>query len=966
MRLKEILGAYPEDGLDQLARDKLDEIANVRLPRAVLEQEIASALSSFSYIADVLAGSHPPSYAFLKLLMESPDHTVPAAGFREVVLRRTNEITAWIASGDGLPAGKEYNLYRALLMAAWEDGGRINASEANMLEALRTELGLSMREHLLLEHHPEVRPLWDSPRAYESSRNFLLARGLVLTMDDRYALADEVRVQIRRYWGMELHDADYRTLLDQLTGTDLREILNATGLPLSGTKEERIERIVTGLVAPSLALDGLSLQRLKEIARTVGLSVSLAKAELISQLISGFDHPLTDNEEEAAPAWHSPAEDADEDRRLEDRHLRELLAKLSGNQLYEILARLGLPRSGAKSARIDRLVESGRSEYAILAQLRRSDLVKLCRKLGLAVSGLKDELVDRLLNAPLRNEASETDEAAVLQIPSPEELEWVGSDEESEADGDAEPHPPSSDEVGGLRDIKAFYPDLQPDEQRVLALLWEARSLNERDVQRLALRHGLGWMLPKAHMAELLQRLAAGERNPIRIRSTGAANIYEWIDTAAPSGMEFDRWTARDVIDALRQGVVPERGLDLLFVGQEAARQHLCEQMEYVGTGRSAFKFIRGAYGSGKSFISAWLRDRALDAGFAVSSIRVSAELSLADLANFYTGLMDGLRTPEKRGASSFSDILESWLLGIQRKTAQIEGLSPNDPSDRKRLADIVGDRINEELSQLAAHDPGLAPALGAFYQARVRGDEETAMTARAWLRGDKSLSSSSLRRIGVRGWLEPEQVLPRLRAFLEIVSATHMRGLVILIDELELVRRRPHKQVRDQAYETLRSLIDEAGENRLPGCLLVCTGTDTFFEDRRYGLASYEALLHRIQSPEFGENHRSMRQPVIQLEGLNGARLVRVATRTRDIHAAAYDWPAAERVTDSDIDSLIQKWTSFGGEGIDRLPRPFLRQLVHVLDLCEENPGISAEDCFGDPEDDPEANEALLRLVTD
>jgi len=52
--------------------------------------------------------------------------------------------------------------------------------------------------------------------------------------------------------------------------------------------------------------------------------------------------------------------------------------------------------------------------------------------------------------------------------------------------------------------------------------------------------------------------------------------------------------------------------------------------------------------------------------------------------------------------------------------------------------------------------------------------------------------------------------------------------------------------------------------------------------------------------------------------------------------------------------------------ENIDRLPRPFLRQLVHVLDICEENPQVTASDCFAEPEEDPEANEALMQLVAD
>jgi len=327
---------------------------------------------------------------------------------------------------------------------------------------------------------------------------------------------------------------------------------------------------------------------------------------------------------------------------------------------------------------------------------------------------------------------------------------------------------------------------------------------------------------------------------------------------------------------------------------------------------------------------------------------------------------MDGLRVPDNMGSSSLADVLDDWLLVMQRKTERIENLSFRELSDRGSLGYLIREQIQTELTELASYDPGLAPALAALYDARLSGDDDKAISARAWLRGDTSLSNAALRSLGVRGTLQSDQVLPRLRALLRLIRATSLRGLVILVDELELIRRRPQKQTRDQAYETLRALLDEVGENRLPCCLLVSTGTDAFFEDRRYGLASYEALHLRVCVPEFGDEYTSIRQPVIRLEGLNQQRLSDLADRVRDIHAAAYDWEATLRVTNQDLSTLVEKWTAFGGDSIDRLPRPFLRQLVHILDICEQNPAVDPSDCYSSPDQDPEANEALMRLVSD
>lgn len=198
MKLSEILKKYSDAAIDQIAADKVDESANLRLPRSIIIQEISSALSSLTYVASALAPSRPPTYAFLKILFDTSNHILPVEGFQEKVIQMTKEMTQRAQSGKGLSAEKNYQLYINVLKSAWESDNEIDRSEAMLLEALRNELGIWTREHLLLEHHPDVRQLWDAPGAYVSARNHLLVTGLVLTYDNNYVLADEVAIQIRR------------------------------------------------------------------------------------------------------------------------------------------------------------------------------------------------------------------------------------------------------------------------------------------------------------------------------------------------------------------------------------------------------------------------------------------------------------------------------------------------------------------------------------------------------------------------------------------------------------------------------------------------------------------------------------------------------------------------------------------------------------------------------------------------
>jgi hypothetical protein len=363
-----------------------------------------------------------------------------------------------------------------------------------------------------------------------------------------------------------------------------------------------------------------------------------------------------------------------------------------------------------------------------------------------------------------------------------------------------------------------------------------------------------------------------------------------------------------------------------------------------VAQDRSEFKFLRGAYGAGKTFLCSWLRERAFDAGFAVSTVRIGPEQSLADLPLFFSGLIDGLRTPEKRDASALADILESWLLARHRHTAQLEGVPAFGNGAGQHLAPLVERRIEEDLASLCDLDPGFGPAMRSFYRARLAGDHETASTALSWLRGSRSAPASALAVLGIRGYLETPEVFPRMRALLEVIGGGRLRGLLLVIDELELVRRFPQARQRERAYETLRLLIDECGENRLPGCLLLSTGTDQLFDDERYGLASYRALAHRVTPPQDTTGGVSMRQPIIALDPLDRDRLLEVALRVRDIHGRAYGWPSRERVPQEVLERIADQSTAFGDGRSERLPRPFLRHVVHLLDLCEERPDLGAE----------------------
>lgn len=933
MKLIDILNTYDTISLDQLSADKIDEVLNLRLPPSVIMQEIISALSSQSYISKKILYSRPPTFAILNLVLQSPDHIVEIEGFKTRVLDYIRQLTAKATQRQGVN-GQNTRLYVKILQRSWENDGMVDKNEANILDLLKQELGIWEREHFILMHDESIISLWNIEQEYNMVRNQLLSAGILLTYENQYIIAEEVAVQIRKTFGIEIMDDSFKRLLGKLNREDLAQALAYYQLNTSGTKEVQVERLLNSLVPPAEILDRLNLETLRELCRREDIQISGSKNTVITHIIHHFDQDKDLHQELSEPE-HIPVPQA-ELREMNVEIYEKVLSSLTGQQLYDILYQIGFMTSGTKEDKVRRVLDSYLSERSAFNYLRKEDLTQLCRRFALPLSGSKQELVDRILDyvppIAVENMLSGYQEA---------EADIISTAQEAQ---DSQTTVPMQEPLGlptNFEEIDTRFAELGRDEKIVLAIMKEAKSLTEQDLERIVTKYQLGWFLYKAKMAELIAKVKRNNYPVIQIKSVQNSNVYQWVGNDIPDGQVIEKKYARDIIDALRHGVVPRHNLSLLMVGQQTARTHLSEMLLELNANKSHFKFIRGQYGSGKTFLCSWLKEFALQNEFAVSFLNISHDQPLSDLPIFFSGMINGLRTPEKTDSCALVDILESWLLTIHNRTVTIEGFDTGHAGNAHELSKAVQKSIEAGLAGFDGIEPGFSKVLRAFYEGKVEEDMELVSNAVAWITGSKSLSAQALRDIGVKGYLEANNVFPRMRALLQIIGGARYKGLLLLVDELELVRKFPHARQREQALETLRLLIDEAGRNALPGCLIIFTGTDEFFEDERYGLKSYEALAERVITPFTHESFVSMRQPIIRLESLDRERLANVIFKIRDLYGTAYSWDARQFADDVSIMKLIDEWTIFGEENIDRKPRPILREFIQMLDLCEENKGI-------------------------
>ena len=389
---------------------------------------------------------------------------------------------------------------------------------------------------------------------------------------------------------------------------------------------------------------------------------------------------------------------------------------------------------------------------------------------------------------------------------------------------------------------------------------------------------------------------------------------------------------SQEIIQALRSGLVPRRGLHHFAVGLEPLMEAIEQELGYVATGKGTSKWLRGEYGTGKTFATRLLGARARRMGFATAEVQVSLnDTPLHHLETVYRRLIERLET-EADGSGAFKAIVEGWLYQVGEEVARLRGIDEDDPS----FADATEERLEDKLADLSRHNPAFAQALRGYHRALHEGNFATAQGILAWLAGQPHTDRSITRIAGLSGKVDGQAALTFLAGLLRLLRQSGYKGLVVVLDEVETVQRMPSNS-RASALNALRQLMDMLTDD-LPGMYLVVTGTRDFFEGYK-GLKSLPPLYQRV-SVSFGDDPRwdNLRAPQVRLLPFDRDKLVMVGRSVRDLYPAKYPERITARVEDRFLEALVERVTDGFGGKIEVAPRLFLRELTDVLDRVDQH----------------------------
>jgi hypothetical protein len=419
--------------------------------------------------------------------------------------------------------------------------------------------------------------------------------------------------------------------------------------------------------------------------------------------------------------------------------------------------------------------------------------------------------------------------------------------------------------------------------------------------------------------------------------------------------MELTPSLSRVLIRGLTRGTAVPSGARHIHVGDEqwlAAQEELLN--EIAEDGHSDTKFVRGAYGAGKSHFLSVVQDFAREKGWMTSHVECKVDgVQIDRFDTIYPKIATKLLcaevvekkliSPEEQDIDPCRYLLERWVRLQLAKVGIREEYTTRPLEAEYKLFS----RLQETLLRTSLSSD-FTRALCAYARAFFARDEETSSAVIRWLRGDpEKLSFPEL-------YLQKPLQMPKgsmavmkevkpigrgtanevMRGLLWLVYASGFKGLVLCIDEVEELAKLPSQKRKDQALQALREYVDHAGgEGGYRHLCLYLAATPEMFDGADY-FPRYDALATRIAPVSDELNWRA---PVIDIDRtpLREDELVRMALKICRVHRIGYAKPT-EQLENEEIARTFVKNVLANRTRIAK-PRLLARVVVDELERARQ-----------------------------
>ncbi len=387
------------------------------------------------------------------------------------------------------------------------------------------------------------------------------------------------------------------------------------------------------------------------------------------------------------------------------------------------------------------------------------------------------------------------------------------------------------------------------------------------------------------------------------------------------------------LLSSVSAGVVPRAGAPYIAIGRKDEIVALLSDLENIGEGGSAMRFLIGRYGSGKSFLMQLIRGYALERDFLTADADLSPERRLygtggSGLAT-YRELMKNLASKASPDGGALPRVIARWIGDLRAQVGE--------DGDGTKLREAVMRTLRDVECMVGGFD--FAHVISAYYRAYMEGDDEQMSACLCWLRGEFTSKVEARRALGfhVSVIIDDENWYDFIKLFGVLARKIGYRGFVVFIDECVNLYKIAHRVSRENNYEKILSMFNDALQGKAEGLLLVLGGTPQFLEDPRRGLFSYEALRSRLCDSRFADaEFRNLIGPVIRLRRLSADELYALVVRVTALYAQYYNW--TPRINEAQQLRFLEICTSRTGADSMITPREILRDYMTLLNILMQN----------------------------
>lgn len=412
------------------------------------------------------------------------------------------------------------------------------------------------------------------------------------------------------------------------------------------------------------------------------------------------------------------------------------------------------------------------------------------------------------------------------------------------------------------------------------------------------------------------------------------------------------------ILQSLRAGVVPRIGLQHIQVGRKDEVAAILSDLDRIAQDGATVRFIIGRYGSGKSFFLNLARMVALEKKFVVVQADISPDRRLhasgGQARSLYSELMHNMSAGAKRDGGALPGLVERWVSDVEFEAKE----TGSDPQKE------IYRRLKPLQENVSGYD--FATVVNKYVEGSQQGNDVLMNASLRWLRAEYATKTEARQDLGVRSIIGDQDVYDYLKLMAAFVRLAGYAGLLVNVDEMGVLAQRLNsKSARDANYEMILRIFNDCLQGSVKGLGVVFAGTDTFMDDRRRGLASYEALATRLANNTFAiDGLRDYSGPVIRLQNLTVEDLYVLLHNIRQVYASGD--VSRYLVPDEALKAFIQHCAQTLGAEFYQTPRDAVKGFVGFLSVLEQNPGTDWQKLLGGINLQPSINPESLPVTED